>query len=116
VVLLPGYVFVHTTDAVRRTLFPDGSQGYLSVNGQPATLSEAEIERLRRVCAWEGTPEIDYSLLRKGQTVTVLEGHFAGLNGEVIGHQGHHLLRLAMPILGCTMVVNITGAAVQAVS
>ena len=117
VVLIPGYVFVQATEAERRTLFPDGSRGYLTEKGVPATLSGDEIERLRRICAWEGPRGSGLQpapgVARQSRCSKAI---FAGFRGEVSGHQGRTTLRLVLGVLGCTMLVNITGVAVKTIA
>jgi len=115
--LFSSYIFVKTEDRLRSRVFEAGGLvKYLSIGSQIATLSEEEIERVKRLCSYEGEIEVREGELTAGDLIVVTQGHFAGLHGSILKIEGQNKLKLALNGLGCFASVEIDGEWVRKIN
>ena len=69
--------------------------------------SAEEIERIKRVCSYLGCVEVEKSVLRNGEEVEILSGHFAGVRGQIISCGVKCKFRISIPALGTYITVEI---------
>lgn len=106
--LFSSYIFVKTEDRLRSRVFAAGGLvKYVSIGGRTAVLSEQEIERVRRICTYEGELFIKTGTLSPGDEIEVSEGHFAGLHGRIVEVGGKDRLKISIAGLGCFASVEI---------
>lgn len=106
--LFSSYIFVKTEERLRNGVFQAGGLvKYLSIGGKAAVLSEEEIERVRRLCSYEGEFIIKPGKIFAGDEVLIIEGHFAGLRGQVLRVDGKDRLKISIAGLGCFASVEI---------
>src|ERR1051325_1877902 len=83
--LFKNYLFVNVDYAYRYydTLRPYGAVGFVSFNGEPARIPEAEIEAIRRLVTCE-LPYSPHPYIKVGRRVRVRFGPLAGCAGILI--------------------------------
>jgi transcription antitermination factor NusG len=96
------HIFVQTTEKKRHEVFEHiGVTKYVSLAGKICTLTEAEIERVKRLCSFEGELKIEQGLLNRGDEVEILEGHFIGLRGHLVTAGSKNKIKISIPSLNC---------------
>jgi transcription antitermination factor NusG len=114
--LFNSYIFVRIEEKLRSKVFDIGGLvKYVSIGGQLAVLTEQEIERVRRLCSFAGNISIGQGNLNIGDEVEIIEGHFAGLHGQLLQIEGKNKLKLSIAGLGCFATVEIEKNIVQKV-
>lgn len=112
--LFTSYIFVKTEDRLRSQVFAAGGLvKYVSIGGQVAVLSEEEIERVRRLCTYEGEVIIKPGHFSAGDEVEISEGHFAGLRGRILQVGGRDRLKISISELGCFASVEMRIEGIQ---
>lgn len=112
--LFPSYIFVHICEAERRALLETmGIVQIVSVAGQPAQLSDEEIERLRS-CISGGAEIEPHPYLKIGRRVRVKHGPFAGWEGTLLEKQNSRRLVVNIEQIMKSIAVNIHSADVEA--
>lgn len=107
------YIFVKTEERLKNKVFEVGGVlRYVNIAGRAATLTEDEIGRIRRLCAWLGEVAIEQGTIRIGDEVEILAGHFRGLRGEVRSSGKGKRLRIAIEGLNCVATVILDSEAV----
>lgn len=110
------YIFVQTTEKLRHEVFNHvGVTKYVSHAGKICTLSEEEIERVKRLCSFEGQLKIEKGLLNKGDEVEILEGHFMGLRAYLVTGGSKNKIKISIPSLSCFATVEMDKNNVQKV-
>ena len=85
--LFPGYIFVHVSDRERVPVLETMGVVYLvSIAGQPAVLSDEDVERLLACALRPGDVE-PHPYLRIGHRVRVKHGPFVGWEGTLVEKQ-----------------------------
>ncbi|MFQ5571206.1 MAG: UpxY family transcription antiterminator [Rhodothermales bacterium] len=113
--LFKNYLFAQVDEHERlRVLRTPGIVRCVSFGGNPATVSEAEIEQLKIA---QNDPKrllvIDYPLPKLGARVTVTEGPLRGLCGEVMQHRSQTHIILRVTAIRQAVRVNVPAAWVQ---
>lgn len=106
--LFYNYLFVRTTFEDRIKVFGvDGLVKYLSIGGKAAQLTSNEIERVKKLCLYEGgiTAEPDY--LSRGDEVEIQSGLLCGLRGRLILTEGKKKIKITITGLGCCVIADI---------
>src|SRR5690554_3282777 len=104
--LIPSYVFVRVPDAKRAMVFEvPGVVRYLYWLGQPATITDTEIESLRN--ALRHTVEnVEIRQYEPGQKITIPSGAFVGQHAEIQEVRGNKVV-LVLENLGIKVVLQI---------
>jgi transcription antitermination factor NusG len=113
--LFPGYIFVHISESERLPVLETvGIVHLVSSAGEPAILSDEEVERLR--CCCMGSGEIEpHPYLRIGHRVRVKYGPFAGWEGTLVEKQNSRRLVVSVDQIMKSIAVNIHTADVEPV-
>lgn len=102
------YIFVKTDDRNRNKIFEVvGILRYLSIAGQVAVLKNEELERIKRLCAFDGIIDISNSSFDVGEEVEIIEGPFIGFRGILISTDNKNKLRVHFANLNCFATVDI---------
>ncbi|MCC5944441.1 MAG: UpxY family transcription antiterminator, partial [Bernardetiaceae bacterium] len=92
--LFNSYIFVRIEEKHRNKVFDAaGIWKYLSIGGKIAVLKEQEIERIRRLCSFEGDVEISNTSFEVGEEVEIMAGHFIGFTGTLINVENKDKLK-----------------------
>jgi len=82
--MFPSYVFIKISDLERKNVLVDrGVINYVFWQGKPAVVQENEITAVKRIAEKGKSILIENNKLLKGETVTIPNGPFKGLEGVV---------------------------------
>jgi transcription antitermination factor NusG len=115
--LFRNYIFAHVDERDRlRVLQTEGIVRCVSFNGQPAVVSDEEIEYIRQVISHGGEfAVVDYVPRPSvGSKVIVTEGPMRGLRGEVREHRGQTHILVSIAAIRQALRVNIPATWVEA--
>jgi len=106
--IFSSYVFVHSNLKeellIRQTL---GVINFIYFEGRPATLTDAEINRIRDFIVQEKDMEIiSVNQLSAGDRVRIKSGALESLSGEVLQVQGKNVL-MVLDHLGCMIITKV---------
>lgn len=111
--LFPGYVFLRGGLERRLdVLTTSGVLFLLSSCGRPASISEVEVEAIRRVVHSKLSAE-PYPFLRCGDKVRVTSGALAGVEGILTRKRSHLRLVLSVELLEKSIAVEVDGFDVE---
>jgi transcription antitermination factor NusG len=110
--LFPGYLFVRMSLAERmRALTIPHVFSLVGTGSSPATLTEAEIESIKRGLA-HGNPA-PYPYLRSGEQVVVTQGPMCGITGIVLRQQSNTRVVVSIATIARSFVLDIDVASVR---
>ena len=114
-VLFPGYVFVHLDlkDRLRVLQLPSVVR-FVSFNGQPAALPDAEIETLSKGLA-SGIRAEPHPYLKVGQRVHIRFGPLAGANGILVRRKDKFRVVLSIDLIMRSVAVEVDEADIEPV-
>jgi transcription termination/antitermination protein NusG len=112
-VLFPGYVFVHLDlkDRLRVLQLPSVVR-FVSFNGQPAALPDAEIETLSKGLA-SGIRAEPHPYLKVGQRVRVRFGPLSGAQGILVRRKDKFRVVLSIDIIMRSVAVEVDEADIE---
>ena len=106
--LFNGYIFTRISrrkfEEVRRT---DGIVSYVRFNGEAATLSDGEIERIRQLITDPANLEVVHHHFDEGEKVNIIAGPLMGIEGLVVQHKGAKKVAVNIEKLGKSILVNV---------
>ena len=106
--LFSSYLFIKTDEKNRREVFKvNGIRNFLMDCGKVATVSEDEIERIKKICDFNGDLDIQNNCFKCGDYVMVKDGFFAGVDGYVIQNSHGDKLKIIFKKLGYSAIVEI---------
>lgn len=106
--LFNSYIFVRTEDRFRNKVFEvSGVLKYLSIGGQVSVLQDQELERIKRLCEFDGEILISDNSFEIGEEVEIIEGQFLGFVGVLINTDNKNKLRIHFANLNCFASVEI---------
>ncbi len=106
--LFNSYIFVRTENKNRNKVFQVGGVlKYLSNCGQVSVLTDQEVERVKRLCKFDGEVQISDNSFEIGQEVEIIEGQFLGFIGTLTTTDNKSKLRLYFADLNCFASVEI---------
>lgn len=112
--LFPGYVFVRISELERLLVLETlGVVHLVSVAGEPAILSDEEVDRLRACLHADDVEPHPY--LRVGRRVRVKHGPFAGWEGTLIDRQYARRLVVTIEQIQQSIAINLHTADVEAI-
>jgi transcription antitermination factor NusG len=112
--ILNYYIFVYTNNKRRNKVFEvTGITKFLTVNGKLCTITDQEIERIKRLCSYNGKVEIQEGTIDVGDEVDIMEGHFIGLRGQVITTQSKTRIKISIQSLNCFATVEIEKSSIK---
>ena len=111
--LFPGYIFANICERERVLLLETlGIVRLVSVAGEPAPLSDADVARLR-TCSL-GLPDVEpHPYLKIGRRVRVKRGLFAGWEGTLLEKQNSRRLIVNIEQIMQSVSINIHSADVE---
>jgi transcription antitermination factor NusG len=113
-VLFPGYVFVHIDLKERlRVLQLPSVVRFVSFNGQPAALPDAEIDALTRGLA-SGIRAEPHPYLKAGQRVYIRYGPLAGAHGILLRRKDKFRVVLSIDLIMRSVAVEVGEADIEA--
>jgi len=106
-VLFPGYVFVNLDLRNRlRVLTIPGVLRFVSFQGHPAPIRDAELEPLARVLG-QGSQAAPHPYLRKGRRVRVVRGALADSEGILVRRREGFRLVLSIDLIERSMTLDV---------
>ncbi len=112
--LFPGYVFVRIDESDRVPVLQTlGVVHLVSVAGEPAILSDEEVDRLRACLQADDVEPHPY--LRVGTRVRVKHGPFAGWEGTLVDKQNSRRLVVTIEQIQQSIAINLHTADVEAI-
>lgn len=106
--LFKSYVFIKSNNKEReRTFKVNGILNFVRVGSKLATLSEEEIERIKKLCSYEGKITIEFENLEVGKKAEILEGVLKGLTGLLTEVNDNRKVRITIKGLNCFANVAI---------
>ena len=112
--LISSYVFVKALPkdiySVRKI---DGVVKFISIQGKPVPIPEAQITNLRILCGSDAEVQVSTDFYAKGDLVEVTVGSLTGLRGELIrvGRKHKVVIRIIQP--GMNLTVDIKTNAIR---
>jgi transcription antitermination factor NusG len=114
--LFPCYLFLRGMMERRlEVVTTPGIVSILSINGEPATIPECEIESVRKAIEWGNRVE-PHPFLRCGDRVRVISGPLQGLEGILVRKKNLYRLVLSVEILERSAAVEVDVSAVERVA
>lgn len=116
--LFRNYIFAHVDEKDRlRVLQTDGIVRSVAFNGQPAVVSDEEIEQIRIAIRDPGRLSVIDAPPRPavGSRVAVVEGPLSGLKGEVVEHRGQVHLIVRVSAIRQALKINLPAAWIKTV-
>jgi transcription antitermination factor NusG len=114
--LFPCYLFLRGMEGRwLDVVTTSGIVSVLSINGEPATIPESEIESVRRAVEWGNRVE-PHPFLRCGDRVRVISGPLQGLEGILVRKKNLFRLVLSVEILERSAAVEVDVSAVERVA
>jgi transcriptional antiterminator RfaH len=105
--LFPSYVFVNVPLSQRNKVFDAyGVIRYLRTGNAPAKLSEEEMERIQRLCSYNGEISIKAGQIKIGEEIEIQEGHFRGIRGIICEVGNQRKLKVMIKGLDCYAVIE----------
>ena len=107
-VLIPQMIFIHATQKERMEALTLASiSHYMVLRGEhtPAVIPDAQMKQFMFMVDYsEETIEMFVTPLEPGQTVKVIKGPLAGLEGELVEVEGKSKVIVRLDLLGCAGV------------
>ena len=110
VLLVPRYVFVHCTEQDRRSALSREPRisGFLSFQGKPAVVRDAEMDTFRAMVDSGRTVRVSPEMLAPGDRVRVMSGPLMGMECELVSVGSGRCLAVRLGALGtATMDLDI---------
>jgi transcription antitermination factor NusG len=113
--LFPCYLFLRgMKEHQLEVVTTPGIVSILSINGEPATIPESEIESVRKAIEWGNRVE-PHPFLRCGDRVRVISGPLEGLEGILVRRKNLYRLVLSVEILERSASVEVDVSSVERV-
>jgi transcription antitermination factor NusG len=114
--LFPGYLFVRTTEDPGNILAVLKIKGIVNVictiPGEPAPIPDEQIASLKKLV--ENRENLDpYPYLTEGQSVRIIKGPMAGVEGILVEKLDKHFLVLSVDVLRQGVALTINAADVE---
>jgi len=105
--LFPGYVFVQpSSDQYADMRYIRGACGLVLVGNQPATMPEKDLQAIKILVGSDAELTMEMNIV-VGQRVKVIEGPFAGAEGELVRAMSQERLVINAHLLGCSVSVEV---------
>ncbi|MFA6149720.1 MAG: UpxY family transcription antiterminator [Chitinophagaceae bacterium] len=115
--LFNSYIFVLINPLHRNEVFDvPGVIKFVSIGGKPSTISEVEIDRIKRVAAFEKEITIVRNVLNIGDRVEVIEGPLKGIKGKLVEKENNAYLNIIIENLGYTASFKIDRSIVRRIA
>jgi len=113
--LFTSYVFVRIANGERiAVLQTDGILNYVSWQGRPAVIRDAEIELIKQFLLEHDSVRLEKTTVKVNDTILINSGLFIGHEGKVIEVLGK-TVRLLLPSLGYIMLAQMPKSYVEVV-
>lgn len=100
--LFRSYVFIKTSLKKKDRVFSlSGILNYVSFGNQLGTLNEDEINRIKKICQFNGEIKIEFEKPEVGKRVEICEGPLKGLMGFLSVTNGKRKIRIRIEKLNC---------------
>jgi transcriptional antiterminator RfaH len=108
-VLFKSYVFVNLDErAYYEALKTPGAVKYVSFEGKAATISEKQIETIKKTLENSLEFEISTDYFQKGQQITIKKGPLKEATGEVVSWSGKKRLLVRINEIGYSLLVHLS--------
>lgn len=115
-VLFPGYIFVNIKEyEIINILRTPKISSCISFEGKPSTLSELEIQSIKRILGLERDINIDFKFC-KGEKVKITSGPLAGLKGILMQQKGKTVFGVQIEAINKIISINISTSSVEKLS
>lgn len=106
--VINSYVFVRIVPEERPAVFDvQGFVAFVSDRGRPAVIPTRQIENMRRTVDSNVGFDVVEGVFEVGETVRILEGPLAGIEGQISEVKGAKKLHMIIAQLGFTLVIDI---------
>ena len=114
--LFPGYIFINSTshekyDALNIT----GVLKFISFGGQPATLSDKDMETIKQISLSNISITKEHSF-DKGDYVKILEGPFVGLTGYLFERKGKSRFGFRLDAIDESISIEICASMIEKIN
>lgn len=112
--LFTGYIFVKVRSNEAETClhFLPGTNGILSIGGQKAYATDAEIEVLDKACRLRTPPEVVNEVI-VGEPITIKSGSLKGITGIVKQIMNKHYIYIEIGTTGMNLKLNLSESIVE---
>jgi transcription antitermination factor NusG len=105
--LFPSYVFVSLPSTQRYKVFDAaGVTKYVQTGSEIARLSNEELERVKRLCLYNGEIILKTGEIGIGEEIEIIEGHFKGIKGIITSIGNQRKLKLLINGLDCVAIIE----------
>lgn len=106
--LFNGYLFVQISkDKLWDALQVSGAVKFVNFSGEHATVSQSEIDAIRRVIETGVAVEVSADPIEKGEKVKILGGPLQGFEGECVQKSNQDYFIIRIPGINQNMLVNV---------
>ena len=106
--LFKSYVFIKANLKEKEKAYKvKGILNFVRVGSKLAVLSEEEIERIKKLCSYEGKITIEFENLEVGKQVEIREGVLKGLTGLLTEVNDNRKVRITIKGLNCFASVAV---------
>jgi transcriptional antiterminator RfaH len=107
--LFPNYVFLRPTNAFEKELVyrTQGVVRFISCKGKPETISDAEIDLIKKALAVCESPEKLCDQFLVGDEVQIISGHFKGQSGLLLRKNGANKVAIYLSGIKQSIVLEI---------
>lgn len=114
--LFPNYVFVKAEQCERwKVLSVDGVVKFISFNGILSTVSDFEINMIRKILQGEHVTIVQENYIGIGRRVRVARGRFAGLEGTLVEKKGKVRLLIRIDSISQSLSMDIPSDSIEEV-
>jgi transcriptional antiterminator RfaH len=113
--LFRSYVFIKTSLKNKDRAFEvNGILNYVSFGSQLAVLNEGEIDKIKRLCLYDGKVTIEFENTGTGKnSVEICDGALKGLRGYLTEAEDNKKVRIYIESLNCFAAVSIDSNSVS---
>jgi transcription antitermination factor NusG len=109
--LFPNYIFIHTSPSERYDILQvNGLVRYVTFEGKPATVPDSLINSLQKMLS--GDLEVTNEQFIAGMAVKIIDGPFAGIEGQLIRNNGKSRLFVQINVLQRNVSVDISASSI----
>ncbi|MFT3738860.1 MAG: UpxY family transcription antiterminator [Breznakibacter sp.] len=107
--IINSYIFVRLHPDHLKTVYQiNGVVAFVNSHGKPAVIPPKEIEAMQLTVNNQLAYTIEQHTLRKGETIRMVSGPLAGVEGEIVQIKGQNKLYLKISHIGFMMSVDVT--------
>lgn len=106
--LFTSYLFVYAKEhELNKVRNEGGLVGFITFEGKAVSLPDYQIEMIKKIVADAEGLEVVPSDMKPGQKIEIIGGRLMGVKGELIRHQGNHMVLVRLDEIGQGMIFTI---------